>query len=119
MAEHTELFKKFGKAFMKKDVATVGECLSDDFVWALPTGEVYEGKPAALAAMQARFDSPGGPVFSDSHFAFHGDTIVQNYRVTVTLPSGEERQLPGMDVYYVTNGLISRKDAYWKQIQGA
>ena len=116
MAENTELFKKFGKAFMKKDVATVGECLSDDFVWALPTGEVYEGKAAAMAAMQERFDSADGPVFSDSHFAFHGDTIVQNYQVRVTLPDGSERQLPGLDVYYVSDGLISRKDAYWKQM---
>lgn len=109
--KNQDLFKKFGIAFVKKDVDTVAQCLSDDFVWSLPDGATYEGKPAALQAMAQRFADPGGPRFADSNFRFFGDTIVQTYQVTAG-----GKTLKGTDVYQVRDGLICSKDAYWKQL---
>ena len=113
---HRALFKKFGIAFMKKDVDTVGECLSPDFEWSLPDGRTFVGKQASLDAMRERFADPDGPQFSDSNFDYHGDTIVQTYRVKAALADGSIREVAGTDVYQVKGGLICRKDAYWKQL---
>lgn len=109
--QHQELFKRFGIAFMKKNVEAVAECLSADFVWSMPDGNTFEGKETALDAMRKRFADANGPVFSDSTFEFYGDRIVQTYQVKVG-----GKQLAGADIYEVSNGLISRKDAYWKQL---
>jgi hypothetical protein len=45
-----------------------------------------------------------------------GQTVVQNYKVGVPLPGGQTVTLDGTDVYQIRDGLIARKDAYWKQI---
>jgi hypothetical protein len=45
-----------------------------------------------------------------------GQTVVQNYKVGVPLPGGQSVTLDGTDVYQIRDGLIARKDAYWKQI---
>jgi hypothetical protein len=42
--------------------------------------------------------------------------VVQNYKVGVPLPGGQSVTLDGTDVYQIRDGLIARKDAYWKQI---
>jgi len=48
-----------------------------------------------------------------------GQTVVQNYKVSLPLPGGRSVTLDGTDVYQVRDGLIARKDAYWKQIGAA
>ena len=45
-----------------------------------------------------------------------GQTVVQNYKVSVPLAGGQSVTLDGTDVYQIRDGLIARKDAYWKQI---
>jgi hypothetical protein len=69
-----------------------------------------------LAFLKERFASPTGPKFSNSHMNVLGQTVVQNYKVSVPLPGGQSVTLDGTDVYQIRDGLIARKDAYWKQI---
>jgi ketosteroid isomerase-like protein len=116
--EATEkLFKAFVKGFSKKDTALVAPTLADDFVWSQPTGEDFVGKDAALQAMADRWAVPGGgPVFGNGGFEVIGDTIVQTYEVTAEVAGGGEKTVRGMDVYKVRDGLLTRKDAYWKQL---
>ena len=111
-----ELFEKFGKAFMAGDLEKIAECLTPDFEWRQPDGEVYSGKDNALQAMKERFANREGPRFADSKFEFFGDTVVQTYRVTATSANGETREVAGTDVYRIEGGLIALKDAYWKQL---
>ena len=115
--EATEtLFKAFVKGFAKHDTASVAPTLADDFVWSQPTGEEFVGKEAALQAMAERWSAPGGgPVFGNSGFEVIGDTVIQTYEVTADMPDGGRRTRRGMDIYKVRNGLLIRKDAFWKQ----
>ena len=116
--EATEtLFRAFAKGFAKKDTALVAPTLADDFVWSQPTGEDFVGKQAALQAMAERWSAPGGgPVFRNSDFEVVGDTVIQTYEVTADAPDGGKRTLRGMDIYKVRAGLLTRKDAFWKQL---
>ncbi|MCY3752526.1 MAG: nuclear transport factor 2 family protein [Alphaproteobacteria bacterium] len=116
--EATEtLFRAFAKGFAKKDTALVAPTLADDFVWSQPTGEDFVGKEAALQAMADRWSQPGGgPVFGNGGFEVFGDTVIQTYEVTADAPGGGKRTLRGMDIYKVRDGLLTRKDAFWKQL---
>ena len=116
--EATEkLFKAFVKGFSKKDTSLVAPTLADDFVWSQPTGEDFVGKEAALKAMDDRWSAAGGgPVFGNGGFEVIGDTIVQTYEVTSDAPGGGKKTVRGLDVYKVRDGLLTRKDAYWKQL---
>lgn len=112
-----QLFKAFVKGFSKRDVALVAPTLADDFVWSQPTGEDFNGKEAALQAMADRWSAAGGgPVFGNGGFEVIGDTIVQTYEVTADAPGGGKKTVRGMDIYKVRGGLLTRKDAYWKQL---
>jgi hypothetical protein len=77
---------------------------------------VLRGREACIAFLKERFASPVGPKFSDSHLNVLGQTVVQNYKVSVPLPGGKALTLDGTDVYQIRDGLIAVKDAYWKQI---
>jgi len=111
------LFRAFAKGFAKKDTALVAPTLADDFVWSQPTGEDFVGKQAALQAMAERWSAPGGgPVFRNGGFEVIGDTVIQTYEVTADAPDGGEKTLRGMDIYKVRDGLLTRKDAFWKQL---
>jgi len=113
---HEALFKSFVSAFLNKDLAQVAQCLSYNFEWCLPSGETYTGKENALAFMAKRFADPNSPEFADSSLAFHGDTVIQTYRVKAIGTNGKRQTLAGLDVYKIEEGLIVRKDAYWKQL---
>lgn len=110
------LLHRFEVAFQQRDLAAVAACLSPAFEWRPPTGESLVGKEAALAEMARRFGQAGGPEFRKSRFRFHGRTVVQTYRVRYVGADGVRREARGLDVYRIRNGLIARKDAYWKGV---
>ena len=113
---HEALFTAFVSAFLNKDLAQVAQCLAPHFEWRLPSGETYTGKANALAFMAKRFADPNGPEFLDSSLAFHGDTVIQTYHVKAMGANGKRQLVAGLDVYKIEEGLIVRKDAYWKQL---
>jgi ketosteroid isomerase-like protein len=116
-ADIKALMKRFETAFMSKDVDAVMECLAPRFEWHLPDGTQVRGLKAVRAALEARLNAPGGPRFSHSKFAYYGDTVIQTYRVSFKGADGKPRQTRGLDVYKTVNGLIARKDAYWKRTE--
>ena len=114
-AEVKDLMKRFETAFMAKDVDAIMDCLAPRFEWHLPDGTEARGRKATRAALQARLSAPGGPQFSQSKFRYLGNTVIQTYRVKFKGADGKARETRGLDVYKITNGLIARKDAYWKR----
>ena len=111
-----KLIAKFEEGFTRQDLKTIAECLLPSFEWRMPNGEVAYGRENALAAMEMRFAMPNGPKFSRSVWRFRGRTVIQTYRVEYPGPDGRWRKSRGMDLYKIRNGLIARKDAYWKMI---
>lgn len=110
------LMRRFEAGYETVSAEAIVACFAPDVVWTLPDSRVLKGREACLAFLKERFASPTGPKFSDSHMNVLGQTVVQNYKVSVPLPGGQAVMLDGTDVYQIRDGLIARKDAYWKQI---
>ena len=116
VASVTALMQRFEAGYANVNAEAIVACFAPDVVWTLPDSRVLHGRAACLAFLKERFASPVGPKFSDSHLNVLGQTVVQNYKVSVPLPGGKALTLDGTDVYQIRDGLIARKDAYWKQI---
>ncbi len=110
------LMRRFEQGYELVSAEAIVACFAPDVVWTLPDSRVLRGREACLVFLKERFASPTGPKFSDSHMKVLGQTVVQNYKVSVPLPGGQLVTLDGTDVYQIRDGLIARKDAYWKQI---
>lgn len=110
------LMQRFEAGYATVNAEAIVACFAPDVVWTLPDGRVLKGREACLSFLKERFASPMGPKFSDSHMHVLGQTVVQNYKVTVPLPGGQSVTRDGTDVYEIRGGLIARKDAYWKQV---
>jgi hypothetical protein len=110
------LMQRFEAGYAAANAEVIVACFAPDVVWTLPDSRVLNGRAACLTFLKERFASPTGPQFSDSHMNVLGQTVVQNYKVSVPLPGGQSVTLDGTDVYQIRDGLIARKDAYWKQI---
>jgi uncharacterized protein (TIGR02246 family) len=110
------LMRRFEQGYEMVNAEAIVACFAPDVVWTLPDSRVLRGREACQAFLKERFASPTGPKFSDSHINVLGQTVVQNYKVSVPLPGGQSVTLDGTDVYQIRDGLIAVKDAYWKQI---
>ena len=116
VASVSALMQRFEAGYAAANAEAIVACFAPDVVWTLPDSRVLRGRAACLAFLKERFASPAGPQFSDSHLNVLGQTVVQNYKVSVPLPGGKALTLDGTDVYQIRDGLIAVKDAYWKQI---
>jgi ketosteroid isomerase-like protein len=110
------LMRRFEAGYETVSAEAIVACFAPDVVWILPDSCELNGREACLAFLKERFASPTGPKFSDSHMHVLGQTVVQNYKVSVPLPGGQIGTYDGTDVYQIRDGLIARKDAYWKQV---
>jgi ketosteroid isomerase-like protein len=112
----TATMQRFEAGYVAKDPQAIVSCFAPDVEWRLPTGRVLRGRAETQAFLQERFADPAGPRFSDSRLRVFGNTVVQTYRVGVPRPDGSVSDLEGCDIYRVRDGLITHKDAYWKQL---
>jgi uncharacterized protein (TIGR02246 family) len=110
------LMRRFETGYETGSAEAIVACFAPDVVWILPDSRTLNGREACLAFLKERFASPTGPKFSDSHMHVLGQTVVQHYKVSVLLPGGQTGIYDGTDLYQIRNGLIARKDAYWKQV---
>lgn len=113
---YKKLFTRFEEAFLTADIAALRACLSPAFQWHLPNGQIVYGRDEALAEMERRFAMPNGPKFSDTVWRFKDTTVIQTYEVEFLGPDGRWRRTRGMDLYDIGDGLITRKDAFWKMV---
>jgi hypothetical protein len=118
-ASIADLMRRFEAGYEAANAEDIVACFAPDVQWILPDSRVLHGRQACQAFLKERFASPAGPKFSDSRMSVLGQTVVQNYKVSVPLPGGQTGTYDGTDVYQIRDGLIARKDAYWKQIGAA
>lgn len=110
------LMRRFEAGYEAVNAEAIVACFAPDVVWVLPDSRVLQGREACLVFLKERFVSLAGPKFSNSHMNVLGQTVVQNYKVSVPLPGGQTGTYDGTDIYQIRDGLIARKDAYWKQV---
>ncbi len=116
------LLKEISQAFNSRDVDRIMALFTDDCIFYMasgpePVGRTVSGKAAVRKVLADRFK-----VIPDMHWErldeyFLGDRAVTVWMVTGKAKDGTTLNYKGCDLYEFKDGLIHRKDTYWKMVQ--
>jgi ketosteroid isomerase-like protein len=106
-------------AFNAHDLDAIMALFADDCVLEMPRGPQpwgarAEGRPAVRAALAGRFEGFPDVHYGDASHFVDGDTGISKWTLTGTTPSGARVEVRGCDFYSFRDGLVVRKDSYWK-----
>lgn len=117
-----EFLKGVLDAFNRHDLDKIMRYFAEECVLymprgAAPRGDLYVGKEAVRAGLATRFAGiPDVHYGEDSHWV--GDTFgVSEWTLTGTSTTGDRIRVRGMDLFEFADGLITRKDSFWKILQ--
>jgi ketosteroid isomerase-like protein len=126
VAERLKLVETFRIGFHRVDEAMLRSVLSDDFVWHMhfnaavpdgPTGKVLRGLDELIAELTRRREAWTDTWFEGLRERTVGeDGIIQTFTATGTDEHGKPFNVNVVDLYDVRDGLITKKDTYWKGI---
>lgn len=117
-----ETLERVLDAFNRHDLDEIMSYFAEDAVFESPRGSDpwgirYEGKAAVREGLAARFSGiPDVHYSEDRHFVC-GDRGVSEWLLTGTTVSGERIAVRGCDLWEFRDGLVVRKDSYWKIIE--
>ena len=109
-------------AFNRHDLEAIMAYFTEDAVLEMPRGAEsfgtrFVGKAAVREGLASRFAGiPDVHYSEDRHFAC-GDRGVSEWLLTGTTTAGERIAVRGCDLWEFRDGLIARKDSYWKIVQ--
>ena len=124
MSEHAtvRLLKGFLDAFNRHDLDSIMGYFADDCVFYMPRGagprgDRYVGRENVRAGLSKRFEGiPDVHYGEDRHWAC-GDFGVSEWTLTGTTTAGKRIEVRGCDLLEFEDGLITRKDAFWKIVE--
>jgi len=83
-----------------------------------PWGRRSVGTAAVRAALKSRFDGIPDVHYGEDEHAVAGALGVSRWRLTGTLAAtGAAVDVRGCDFYEFRDGLVTRKDSYWKIVE--
>lgn len=109
--------------FDNHDVDAIMSHFANDAVYDAPRGPEpygrrFNGAEAIAAAFAARFAGiPDVRYREDEHFAC-GDRGASEWTLTGTSIDGQRLHLRGCDLWTLRDGLVVRKDSFWKIREG-
>lgn len=83
-----------------------------------PWGRRFEGAAVVRKAFAGRFEGIPDVRYSDGEHFVSGDRGASAWTLTGTTTEGERLNVRGYDLWTFRDGLIVRKDSYWKIRQG-
>lgn len=110
--------------FNRHDLDGILAAFADDAVFESPRGSHpwgtrFEGKDAIRRGLAARFEGiPDVHYGGDRHFVC-GDRGASEWTLTGTTTDGVRLEVRGCDLWEFNDGLIVRKDSYWKLVENA
>jgi ketosteroid isomerase-like protein len=116
-----EMLQDMVVAFNRHDLDAFMVYFADDAVFESPHGPEpwgrrYEGKQAVREAMAGRIrDIPNVHYGQDTHFVT-GDRGVSEWTLTGITPDGQRLEYRGCDLWTFRDGLVTRKDSFWKLV---
>lgn len=101
------------------DLDAIKAHLADDCVLEMPRGPDpwgarSVGKAAVHKALAGRFEGLPDVHYGDANHFVDGDTGMSKWTLTGTTPEGRRVEVRGCDFYTFRDGLVMRKDSYWK-----
>lgn len=126
MSDLLALMKKFRKAYASSNKEELLASTSDDFEWhqhagsstdELPTGRTLKGIDALLNELVWRKQHWREVSYSNLvESVAAGNLLVQTFTIS-GLEDGVPFSVNAVDLYPVKDGLITRKDTYWKYLK--
>lgn len=115
--------RSLADAFNDHDLDRIIEHFADDAVLEMPRGpdpwgSRFTGKAAVRAGLAARFAGLPDVHYCGAVHAVAGDTGTSRWTVTGTTPDGRKVRANGCDFYTFRDGLVVKKDSYWKIVDG-
>lgn len=124
--EMLSLIARFRRAYARADKAGLSSVISDDFEWHMhygdpksdsPTGRVLVGIDAMMEQIQWRRANWRDVTYENMVERVAGDSILQMFTTSGIDENGDQYHVNVVDVYPVRDGLITRKDTYWKGVR--
>jgi ketosteroid isomerase-like protein len=123
-ASAIEVLEQVLDAFNRHDLDAIMACFAEDAVLELPRGAEpwgtrHAGKAAVREGLAGRFAGiPDVHYSEDRHWAC-GDRGASEWLLTGTTTADERIAVRGCDLWEFRDGLITRKDSYWKIVDPA
>ncbi len=106
-------------AFNRHDLDAIMAFFADDAVFESPrgpdpSGNRFVGKAAVREGLAGRFKGIPDVHYSEDRHWVSGDRGASEWLLTGTTTAGERIAVRGCDLWEFRDGLIVRKDSYWK-----
>lgn len=119
----TAVLEAFLDAFNAHDVDAIMSFFADDCVMEMPRGPGpgglrLVGKREVREGIRSRLDGIPDIHYGDDRHWLCGDRGVSEWTIRGTQPGGEAIEVRGCDLFEFADGKISRKDSFWKIVEG-
>jgi len=117
-----ETLKAITDAFNRHDLDAIMAFFTDDAVFESPRGpdpfgRRFVGKEAVREGLAARFSGiPDVHYGNDAHFVA-GDRAASEWTLTGSTTDGDRLEVRGCDLWTFRDGLVTKKDSFWKIVQ--
>jgi ketosteroid isomerase-like protein len=110
------------KAFNEHDLDAIMGRFAEDAVLEMPRGpdawgRRFVGKANVREGLAGRFKGMPDVHYGDDTHYVSGDTGISRWTVTGTDPTGRKIRANGCDFYTFRDGLVVKKDSYWKIVE--
>ena len=110
-------------AFDRHDLDGIMAHFADDAVYDSPRGpdpwgRRFEGAAAVRAGFAARFQGIPDVRYRDDRHFVSGDRGASEWMLSGTTTDSERLHVRGCDLWTFRDGLVVRKDSYWKRREG-
>jgi len=117
-----EVLRAIAEAFNRHDLDAIMEHFADDAVLETPRGSEpwgtrFEGKAAVGEGLAARFSGIPDVHYGDDEHFVAGDRGASTWTLTGTTTTGERLEVRGCDLWTFEDGLVTKKDSYWKIVE--
>jgi ketosteroid isomerase-like protein len=112
---------RLSAGFARHDVDGILDCFTEDGIFDItegpdPWGERFQGKVEIRKALEALFSAVGDVQFVDASRWVAGDRGASEWTCVGTTAKGRAIRVKGCDLFEFRDGLVTRKDSYFKKI---
>ena len=120
-ARNRAAIERLSEGFVRHDVDAILDCFAEDGLFDItegpdPWGERFQGKTAVRAALETLFKTLPDVQFVEATSWVAGDRGASEWTCVATTPRGRPLRVRGCDLFEFRDGLIIRKDSYFKKI---
>jgi len=114
-----ETLERVLDAFNRHDLDVIMTFFTEDAVMEMPRGSDpwgsrFTGKAAVREGLAGRFAGIPDVHYSEDRHWVCGDRAVSEWLLTGTTTAGDHIAVRGCDLFQFHDGLIARKDSFWK-----